>query len=76
MMMFGYFLFGCGSTLSTYLILAYIENNVEEERAPKYIGTALAGMVFSSAIGGFVGAQIGEVTGRSELEKTHWPSLA
>ena len=64
----GYFIFGCGSSLSTYLILTYIENNVEEERAPKYIGISLAGMVLGSALGGYLGTTFAEERSQSSDE--------
>ena len=47
-MMFGYFIYGLGSTTFTYLSLHYIDVNSDKKASPIYIGITLAATVFSA----------------------------
>ena len=79
-MMFGYFIYGLGSTTFTYLSLHYIDVNSDKKASPIYIGITLAATVFSAvfAAGLAAIAKNGfepKEEADSPLEKPWWSGL-
>ena len=66
-MLLGYFLYGLGSTTVTFLSLAYIDDNVQQSRAPSYVGVALTATVIAQIVGAGMGALFSSA---SAMEKT------
>ena len=56
LMVFGYFIYGIGSISSQFLILSYIDNNVNEKEAVRLVGVCgFVGIVTAQIFGGVMG---------------------